>query len=394
MSRALISRNADLKRLREDGYNIEVRATYLLVKDVPYVTARREVKRGILLSPLNLAGDITKRPDNHQAYFLGEYPCHHDGSQMQEIVSGMGGPRVDEQFAANISFSQKPQCGYYENYYEKMATYAAMLESQAQALEPEATARVYRVEEPEDEDSPFTYMDTASSRAEINMITKKLAISKVAIVGLGGTGSYVLDQMAKTPVKEIHIFDGDVFFTHNAFRAPGAPSIEELRAQPLKVDHFKAIYAKMHRGIVAHGVFIDATNVELLRAMRFVFLCIDKPESKRLIIQRLEEWGVSFVDVGMGLYVKNDALHGIVRVTTSIEGHRELAREKGGISLAGEDGNNEYDKNVQISDLNMFNAALAVMRWKKLLTFYADYEDEFLSTYTIDCNMLTSESTK
>ena len=280
MSRALISRNADLKRLREDGYNIEVRATYLLVKDVPYVTARREVKRGILVSPLNLAGDITQRPDNHQAYFIGEYPCHQDGSQMQEIVSGMGGPRVDEQHAANISFSQKPQCGYYENYYEKMTTYVAMLESQAQALAPDVTARVYRVEEPEDEDSPFNYMDTASSRAEINMITKKLAISKVAIVGLGGTGSYVLDQVAKTPVKEIHIFDGDVFSTHNAFRAPGAPSLEELREQPLKVDHLKTIYDKMHRGIVAHGKIIDAANIELLRGMPFVFLCLDKPRPR------------------------------------------------------------------------------------------------------------------
>ena len=313
---------------------------------------------------------------------------------MQEIVSGMGGPRVDDQHAANISFSQKPQCGYYENYYEKMTTHAAMLEGHAQALEPGATARLYRVEAPEDEESPFNYLDTASSRAEINMITKKLAISKVAIVGLGGTGSYVLDQVAKTPVKEIHTFDGDVYSTHNAFRAPGAPSLEELREQPLKVDHFKAIYAKMHRGIVAHGVFIDATNVELLREMRFVFLCIDKPESKRLIIQKLEEWGVPFVDVGMGLYVKDEALHGIVRVTTSTEGNRDVAREKGGIALAGEGGDNEYDKNIQIADLNMMNAAMAVIRWKKLLAFYADYEGEFLSTYTIDCNMLTSEPTK
>ncbi|EJW10851.1 hypothetical protein A33M_4012 [Rhodovulum sp. PH10] len=394
MSRALISRNADLKWLRDDGFNIEVRATYLLVKDVPYVTARREVKRGILLSPLNLAGDITQRPDNHQAYFIGEYPCHHDGSQMQEIVSGMGGPRIDEQHAAIISFSQKPQCGYYVDYYEKMATYVTILESQAQALDPEAKARVYRVEEPEDEDTPFNYLDTASSRADINMITKKLAIQSVAIVGLGGTGSYVLDQVAKTPTKEIHTFDGDVFSTHNAFRAPGAPSIEELREQPLKVDHFKAIYEKMHRGIVSHGVFIDASNVELLREMRFVFVCIDKPEPKALIIQKLEEWGVPFVDVGMGLYAKDETLHGIVRVTTSTEGHRDLAREKGGIALAGEGGNDEYDKNIQIADLNMLNAAMAVIRWKKLLAFYADYEGEYLSTYTIDCNMLTSEPTK
>jgi tRNA A37 threonylcarbamoyladenosine dehydratase len=51
----------------------------------------------------------------------------------------------------------------------------------------------------------------------------------------GGTGSYVLDFVAKTPVKEIHLFDGDIFDQHNAFRAPGAPSGEELEQRLKKV---------------------------------------------------------------------------------------------------------------------------------------------------------------
>jgi hypothetical protein len=35
----------------------------------------------------------------------------------------------------------------------------------------------------------------------------------------------VLDFTAKTHVKEIHLFDGDTFFQHNAFRAPGAANL-------------------------------------------------------------------------------------------------------------------------------------------------------------------------
>ena len=69
---------------------------------------------------------------------------------------------------------------------------------------------------------------------------------RVAIVGLGGTGSYVLDFVAKTPVQEIHLFDGDEFLTHNAFRAPGAASLEALRRKPKKVDYLAAIYSNMH----------------------------------------------------------------------------------------------------------------------------------------------------
>ncbi len=84
-------------------------------------------------------------------------------------------------------------------------------------------------------------------------MNEKLDGERVAIVGLGGTGSYILDFVAKTRVSEIHVFDHDTFFTHNAFRGPGAPSIEELNAAPLKVDRFVAMYSLMHRkGIVAH----------------------------------------------------------------------------------------------------------------------------------------------
>ena len=69
MSQSLISRSRDLKRLRDEGYDLEIRSGYLLVKDVPYVNSRREVKRGILVSTLTLAGDVTTTPDNHVAYF-------------------------------------------------------------------------------------------------------------------------------------------------------------------------------------------------------------------------------------------------------------------------------------------------------------------------------------
>jgi hypothetical protein len=40
------------------------------------------------------------------------------------------------------------------------------------------------------EDQPvFQYLDPASSRARITLITGKLALPKVAIVGIGGTGT-------------------------------------------------------------------------------------------------------------------------------------------------------------------------------------------------------------
>ena len=80
MSPKPISRSADLLRLRSDGYDIDVQSGYLVVRGVPYVNERKEVKRGTLVAPLTLADDVTVQPADHVAMFAGEYPCHADGT--------------------------------------------------------------------------------------------------------------------------------------------------------------------------------------------------------------------------------------------------------------------------------------------------------------------------
>jgi hypothetical protein len=164
-----------------------------------------------------------------------------------------------------------------------------------------------------------------------------------------------------------------------------------LRQQPYKVDYFKAIYAKMHKGIVAHPEFLDETNAERhLRDAKFAFLCLDEGKPKALAIAKLTEYSVPFIDVGMGLVVKDSQVTGILRVTTSTPQQRSAHRR---IPCGENDADNEYDKNIQVADLNALNAALAVVKWKKLFGFYADTEGEHFSTYTIDGNLLTSDET-
>src|SRR5258708_30189635 len=85
MSQQPISRSPDLKRLRDEGYDLDIRSGLLLVKDVPYVNSKREVKRGTLVSKLILAGDVTGRPDDHVAHFEGDYPCREDGKEIEQI---------------------------------------------------------------------------------------------------------------------------------------------------------------------------------------------------------------------------------------------------------------------------------------------------------------------
>jgi len=344
------------------------------------------------VSTLNLAGDIAARPDDHTVRFTGEHPCHADGTPMIELVNQSKTTRLDDGLLVHHSFSQKPERGHYIDYFEKMTTYAAILTAHAQAINPSATPRTYRVDEPDEDESPFKYVDTASGRAEITALAKALAHENIAIVGLGGSGAYVLDFVTKTPVKKIHAFDGDKLSTHNAFRSPGAASLEELRTQPHKASYYREKYSEIHNGIVAHDYYIDESNIEALQGMDFVFICIDRGDSRRLIIAKLEEFGVPFVDVGMGIYMKDSGLGGTVRVSSSVPGECDTVRYR--IPVAEFDGDNEYETNIQVADLNALNAALAVIRWKKTSGFYLDFENEHFSAYTIESNLFVSEDCK
>jgi hypothetical protein len=398
MSGRLISLSPDLARLRDEGYNIEVRGSaHLLVKDVPYLNNKREVKRGLLVTKLTLAGDITtERPKDHVAYFAGEageFPCNEDGTEIR-IKNASSRIPLDSNLIVNYTLSARPKPeGNYTDYYDKMTHYVNIISGPAQQIRPGITARTHPLilTDQQDEETPFNYLDNASSRAEITLITRKLARAKVAIIGLGGTGSYVLDFLAKTPVAEIHLFDGDTFLQHNAFRAPGAPSIEDLRAKPTKVGYLKAIYSKMHRGIVAHEYYIDGYNTEELRTMDFVFLCVDRGTDKRILVERLQQFGRAFIDVGMGIFANESAIGGLLRVTTSTPLKRDHFSTR--VSLADAPDDNEYANRIQIAELNALNAALAIIKWKKLLSFYHDFEHENNSLFTIDGNDLHNDDT-
>jgi hypothetical protein len=270
-----------------------------------------------------------------------------------------------------------------------MTTYVAILSGYARRLEPEVTARTFPVIEESDPDSVFLYTDTASSRAGLGAINAKLEQDRIAIVGLGGTGSYLLDLLAKTCVREIHLFDGDAFRQHNAFRAPGATACGDLAGGPNKAVHFAEVHGRMRRGIIAHPARVDETNVDKLCEMDFVFLAIDDGPSRRQIITSLREFGVPYLDVGLGVYEVDGVLAGLIRVTTGLPGGDHEAEDRRLPYVASPD--NDYNRNIQVADLNAINAAFAVIKWKKLRGFYADQEHERHSVYQIGGNLITNE---
>ena len=238
-------------------------------------------------------------------------------------------------------------------------------------------------------DSPFKFADTASARQQTTDLAMKLQHEKVAIVGVGGTGSFVLDFVAKTWVKEIHLFDGDEFLQHNAFRAPGAYAREELGEAPNKAVFHGRRYSRMHRGVVAHPIKVDDTNIHQLGDYDTVFLCVDGGSVKGRILETCMSKGVLVIDCGMGVKRTRESrlLIGTIRVTTCLQDHHHHAKDC--IDLSGvNDVDDEYERNAQMAELNALNAALAVIKWKKIRGIYSDFVCELHSLYTLDGNRL------
>lgn len=394
MLRDVVARSPDIRKLWEDGYELRLTpGNHLIVDRIPYVTTDKSVRHGRLVMKVEFTADEVafNAAADHTAYFIGEAPCDENGQRLSKVIHSEGNFEIETGLTAQFRFSSKPPDGLgYPDYHRKVTDYVGLLLGHALALEPTMTATAGKVVlEDEADDSPFVYRDNASTRAGIVAITDRLRALKIAIIGLGGTGSYILDLVAKTPVGAIHLFDGDDFLPHNAFRGPGAATCGELTQRPTKVAYWANQYSAMKRHVIPHPYPIDSAHVDELREMDFVFVSAEGGAVKRLVVAQLEEFGTPFIDVGLSLDKNGGALGGLVCVTTSTREERAAARAR--IDFSEPRLDDDYDDNIQIADLNALNAILAVIKWKKLFGFYRDSRRELFAAYTVERNHIVNE---
>lgn len=386
MSHQLISRSPHLQRLRNEGYNLDIKEGHLLVRDVPYVNAQREVCKGVLVMALNLVADVAGQPSDHTTHFAGDHPCDSQGRPLEQVVHSSETKQLLSDLVVNHYFSVKLRTGNYADYYQKVSIYVSKLTGEAQALDPSVTAQTFAPIRSEVGESVFVYTDTASARAGIAAATGKFKGLKIAIVGLGGTGAYILDQVAKTPVAEIHLYDGDLLQQHNAFRYPGAVPFATLERGLKKVEYFHEVYSQMHRRITQQPSMITAENVGELRQFDYVFLCVDNTPARALVVRELKGTRTSLLDVGMGVHLVNGTqqVWGICRVTALTPTHHDHAART--MPLAENETEDAYRSNIQIADLNALNAVLAVGMWKRLCGIYVDNCQSGQVTYSTNLN--------
>lgn len=370
MFHQLVNHNADLLRLVEKGYAVAIDDGYLVIRDIPYLDAQKQLRWAAIVTKLEFVDKLTVKQVDHQIWFSGSVPHGLDGNPIPNLA---GGPttlplgEASKDVVVQRSFSNKPTAtGKFTDFFEKIESYVAIISGPAMSLHG-ANPYTFRTVE-KMSDSVFRFHDTLTSRAEITDLSAKFANDVVAVIGLGGTGAYVLDFLVKTPVREIRAFDPDVFHVHNAFRSPGSLLDENELGKP-KADVYAGRYDNLRHGLKIERKFIDSSSGADFEGVTFAFVCVDKGSARAGIFDLLISRGIPFIDVGMGLNRKRGPINGMLRATYYSVEHGQKVRDKG-LAEMSDQPDDIYRTNIQISEINALNACLAVIRFKQRRGFY------------------------
>ena len=242
--------------------------------------------------------------------------------------------------------------------------------------------------------NPFKIPNTFEARAAIGPVQDRIREQRIGIIGLGGTGAYVLDLISKTPVVDIHLVDSDYVDWHNFMRAPGAPTCEEIesahKARPLKVDYYLSKYSSLRDGIHTHPVLLDDLpkwNEFLSKnPLDYAFVCIDQrkdSDSPRqdVVYSALSEAGIPFIDSGVSITLKEFAAGGAVTTSAYAAGSMEW---KNAIPNVRVEGAMPGYRNVQLPEVNALAASLAVMEWRRRTEQYISESASFLHKFLLE----------
>jgi len=391
----LVSHNEDIKRLVEKGFAVAFDSNYLIIRDIPYLDNTKQLQIGAFVTKLLFIDNEHVKQEDHQIFFAGSVPHNIDGTPIPNLSGGATTLVLSEasnDVVVQRSFSNKPKTNGqfidFKDFYEKIESYFNIIAGPAIELY-NYNPFTFRCMTDSNSDSIFKFHDTMTSRAEITDLSAKFKDDVIAVIGVGGTGAYILDFMVKTQVREIRIYDLDYFYVHNAFRSPG--KIDEKELNKKKVEVYKSRYENFRTGLVTEPKFIDASCDSEFDGVSFAFVCVDKGTSRKSIFDILISKNIPFIDVGMGLNRKHNSLNGLLRTTYySVENNTKVRDKK--FAEESDNQNDLYRTNIQIGELNALNACLAVIRYKQLRGFYFEDNASFNLLFEIGDLKIVEES--
>lgn len=128
---------------------------------------------------------------------------------------------------------------------------------------------------------------------------KKLLASKVMVVGLGGLGGYVLEELCRAGVGEIVGVDGDAFEETNLNRQLLAT---EKNLGQKKANKARKRAAEINRAVVVSGFVSKVENLPetAWQGVELVFDCLDSIESRFYLEEKTNNLGLPLVHGAIG----------------------------------------------------------------------------------------------
>lgn len=172
-------------------------------------------------------------------------------------------------------------------------------------------------------DSSMTNLTTSSLvdrqvRALGASAQTQLESMEIGIVGLGGTGSAVAEQLVRMGIKKLQIVDHDKFEPSNWSRFYGSTWKDTLKTN-YKVDIINSHLKEINPNIDVKKIKKSVMTKEALKSLSncdIIFSCLDRHAPRAVLNELSYQCFIPLIDVGVGL-VKNhkNIIDGTARAT-------------------------------------------------------------------------------
>ena len=216
--------------------------------------------------------------------------------------------------------------------------------------------------------------ETGLTRSAIGDMDQLFRQEKLAVIGAGGTGGFIVDMIAKCNVASIDIYDDDVVSQHTQLRWPGVVNRQVVEEHKNKAEYLAELYAsRTNMNIKGHALRVDGSKLTMFKDKTMVFVAVDRGPDRREILMGLTELTVNFIDCGIDLQKAADGLTASARVVrTALDDGYEKRMELVEKTPGKDAGEGMYEAAVQIAEINALNATMAVVAWKQGIGFYKD----------------------
>jgi tRNA A37 threonylcarbamoyladenosine dehydratase len=136
---------------------------------------------------------------------------------------------------------------------------------------------------------------------------------KIGIIGLGGTGSCVAEQLARLGIQDFLLVDKDCFEPSNLSRLYGSDSDDLTNKSLWKVSIAERNIKRTFPSAKVECIFGDVISQRTLSRLKncdVIFSCTDSHSSRSVVNEMAYQYFIPVIDMGVGLDAPNSQLRG------------------------------------------------------------------------------------